>query len=86
MRATAIASGVSLTTAMINLYCNCLLTFLSLVLDYKLLESRNCILLISTDSSITVVLRFEEKKQSLGKRREFEIELSIGHDGGLSSG
>lgn len=56
------------------------------MLDYKLLESRNCILLISTDSSITVVLRFEEKKQSLGKRREFETELSIGHDGGLSSG
>lgn len=84
MRAISIASWVSPTTAQINLCCNCLFTFLCAVLDYKLLESRNCILLVSTDGSITAVLGFKEKNQGLRKRREFEVEPSVGYDGSFS--
>lgn len=53
------------------------------MLDYYFFESRNCILLISIDIRSIAVLGEET---GLGKRREFEIELSVGYDGGLSSG
>lgn len=72
--------------ALNNLDFNCLFTFLSPVLVYKLFQSRNCILLTPLDVSIVVVLVFKEKEQSLGKRRELKIEWSVGHDGDLPSG
>lgn len=83
MRTTATASWVFPTTALINLYYNCLFTFLTPVLDYYIFESRNYILLISIDISSIAV--WGEETGS-GERREFEIELSIGYDSGLSSG
>lgn len=84
MRATT--SSAAPTTVLFNLYFKCLSTSLSPGLDYKLLESRNFILLLSIDISVTAVWGFKEKEHGLGKRREYEIELSVGHDGGMSSG